>query len=201
MSDDRHINIPFILASASPRRVDLLAQIGVTPNYILPAHVDEVALKDETPFELARRLCQLKATEIFKDHPDSCVLAADTIVAVGRRILGKAEDEDAARRTLKMLSGRSHKVVGGICLLAPGGKKVVKVVTTAVVFKRLDTSEIEAYIQSGEWHDKAGAYAIQGRAGAFVRRLNGSYSNVVGLALHETANALKGLGVQPPGLI
>jgi len=198
----RHNNrIPLILASASPRRVDLLAQIGVTPDQIIAPHVDETPLKDETPFEMARRLCLLKAQEIHQRHLDSCVLAADTVVAVGRRFLGKAENEAEARRNLEMLSGRSHRVIGGICLLAPGDQKVIKVVTTAVTFKRLDTSEIDAYIKCGEWQDKAGAYAIQGRAGAFVKRMNGSYSNVVGLALCETANALKGLGVQPPGLV
>jgi len=201
MSDVQNAPIPLILASASPRRVELLAQIGVSPDLIVPAHVDETPLKDESALSAAKRLAHLKALEIQKTHPDSCILAADTIVCVGRRILGKADDENHARRMLGMLSGRSHKVIGGLCLLAPGGKQVLKAVTTSVLFKRLDPSELNAYIASGEWHDKAGAYAIQGRAGAFVRRINGSYSNVVGLALHETANALKGLGAQPPGLI
>lgn len=193
--------IPLILASASPRRVDLLAQIGVTPAHIQPAHVDETPLKDETPLAAARRLARLKALEIQKSHPESCILAADTVVAVGRRILGKAEDEAHARRYLEMLSGRSHKVIGGFCVLAPGGKEVTKAVTTRVTFKRLSKDEIDGYIASDEWHDKAGAYAIQGRAGAFVKSLNGSYSNVVGLPLFEVAGALKGLGVRPPGLI
>jgi septum formation protein len=205
MSDSQNIpqNIrsPLILASSSPRRVDLLAQIGVFPDQIIAPHVDETPLKDESPCEMARRLCLLKAQEIHQHHLDSCVLAADTIVAVGRRILGKAEDEAQARRFLELLSGRSHRVIGGICLLAPGDKKIIKVVSTAVTFKRLDASEIDAYIKSEEWHGKAGAYAVQGRAGAFVKRINGSYSNVVGLGLCETANALKGLGVQPPGLV
>ncbi len=201
MSDVQNDPAPLILASASPRRVELLAQIGITPDHVMPAHVDETPIIGETAVNAAKRLALLKAQAIHTDHPDSYVLAADTIVCVGRRILGKADDEDHARRYLNMLSGRSHKVVGGLCLLAPGGKKVLKTVTTSVLFKRLDASEINAYIACGEWHDKAGAYAIQGRAGAFVRRINGSYSNVVGLALHETANAFKGLGAQPPGLI
>ena len=201
MSDVQNDPAPLILASASPRRVELLAQIGITPDHVMPAHVDETLLKDETAVNAAKRLALLKAQAIHTDHPDSFVLAADTLVCVGRRILGKADDEDHARRTLNLLSGRSHKVVGGLCLLAPNGKQVLKTVTTSVLFKRLDASEINAYIAGGEWHDKAGAYAIQGRAGAFVRRINGSYSNVVGLALFETANAFKGLGAQPPGLI
>jgi len=201
MSDLQNIPIPLILASASPRRVELLAQIGIVADQIRPAHIDETPLRDESPREMARRVAYLKAVEIQKDHTDCSILAADTVVAVGQRILGKAEDAHDARRMLGMLSGRSHKVLGGLCVLAPNNKQVLKVVTTSVTFKRLDASEIEAYIQSDEWQDKAGSYAIQGRAGAFVKSINGSYSNVVGLALHETANALKGLGLQIPGLI
>ncbi|HEY9081172.1 Maf family protein [Magnetovibrio sp.] len=194
-------HIPLILASASPRRVELLAQIGVTPDQILPAHVDEVALKDERPIDMARRLADAKAQEIQKQHPNACVIGADTVVSVGRRILGKAEDEAQARAYLSLLSGRSHRVIGGLAILAPGGVKVVKAITTKVDFKRLSVQEIDGYIASDEWHDKAGAYAIQGRAGAFVKSINGSYANVVGLAIHEVANALKGLGVHPAGLI
>ncbi|PHS78364.1 MAG: septum formation inhibitor Maf [Rhodospirillaceae bacterium] len=188
------MTVPFVLASASPRRVDLLAQIGVTPDQIIPADIDETPLKDESPLQLARRLALLKAQEVFKDHPNSCVLAADTVVCVGRRVLGKPQDEADAKRMLNMLSGRRHKVIGGLCVLAPDAKQVLKTITTAVTFKRLDTAEIDAYLKSGEWQGKAGAYAIQGRAGAFVRRINGSYSNVVGLSLFETANALKVFG-------
>lgn len=194
-------HIPLILASASPRRVELLAQIGVTPDQILPAHVDEVALNDERPIDMARRLADAKALEIQKDHPDACIIGADTVVAVGRRILGKAEDEAQARAYLTLLSGRSHRVIGGVAILAPGGVRVIKAITTKVQFKRLSAQEIDGYIASDEWHDKAGAYAIQGRAGAFVKSINGSYSNVVGLAVHEVANTLKGIGVHPAGLI
>ncbi|MBF0247031.1 MAG: septum formation protein Maf [Alphaproteobacteria bacterium] len=193
--------VPLILASASPRRVELLAQIGVTPDCVLPAHVDEIPLKNELPIDMARRLAEAKAREIHKDHPTACVIGADTVVALGRRILGKAEDEAHARRYLSMLSGRGHRVIGGVAVIAPGGRTAVRAVTTKVDFKRLEDAEIDAYIQSGEWRDKAGAYAIQGRAGAFVRRINGSYSNVVGLALFDVANMVKGLGVRPPGLI
>lgn len=201
MSDVQNTQVPLILASASPRRVELLAQIGVTPTQIVPAHVDETPLADESPRQAAKRLAQLKALEIQKSYPDACILAADTVVAVGQRILGKADDEAHARRYLELLSGRSHRVIGGLCVLAPDGRVVLKAVTTAVTFKRLSISEMDGYIASGEWHDKAGAYAIQGRAGAFVKSLNGSYSNVVGLPLFETAGALKGLGVAPLGLI
>jgi len=201
MSDVQNAFVPLILASASPRRVELLAQIGVVPSRIVPASVDEAPLEGESPLAAAKRLAHLKARDIQKNNPACCILAADTIVALGRRILGKAEDENQARRMLNLLSGRSHKVIGGLCLLAPGGKQVLKTVTTSVLFKRLDPTEIDAYMACEEWQDKAGAYAIQGRAGAFVRRINGSYSNVVGLSLLETANALKGLGLHPPGLI
>ena len=195
------VSAPLILASASPRRVELLAQIGITPDNILPADIDETPLKGELPRAMAKRVAELKAHAIHKDHPGSCILAADTVVSVGRRILGKADDETHARRYLNMLSGRAHKVIGGLCIIAPDGRTVTKVVSTSVEFKRLSSAEIDAYIASNEWQDKAGAYAIQGRAGAFVRQIKGSYSNVVGLALFETANTLKGLGVQPPGLI
>lgn len=193
-------HIPLILASASPRRVELLGQIGVTPDHILPADVDEIPLADERPIDMARRLAEAKAREIQKEHPDACIIGADTVVAVGRRIMGKAKDEPHARSYLNLLSGRSHRVIGGLAVLAPGGQ-VVKAITTQVQFKRLSKAEIDGYLASDEWHDKAGAYAIQGRAGAFVKSINGSYANVVGLAVHDVANALKGLGVHPKGLI
>ncbi|OEJ67202.1 septum formation protein Maf [Magnetovibrio blakemorei] len=190
-----------ILASASPRRVELLAQIGITPNLIVPAHVDETPLDRERPIDMARRLADAKAREVHKNHPQACIIGADTVVTVGRRILGKAEDEAQARAFLTLLSGRSHRVIGGLCVLAPDGRAVLRVLTTKVDFKRLSAAEIDGYIASGEWHDKAGAYAIQGLAGAFVKSINGSYSNVVGLAVHDVANALKGLGIHPPGLV
>ncbi len=196
-----NVQTPVILASASPRRAALLAQIGVIAHKIVPADVDETPLKGETAIMLARRLAMAKALEVQKKHRDACIIGADTIVAVGRRILGKAETEVEARRFLELLSGRSHRVVGGLCVLAPDGRAVHKVVSTSVTFKRLDRSELDGYLACEEWRGKAGAYAIQGRAGAFVRRINGSYTNVVGLALFETAGALKGLGVHPPGLL
>lgn len=193
--------IALILASASPRRVELLAQIGITPDLIVPAHVDETPLDRERPIDMARRLAEAKAREVLKDHPQACIIGADTVVAVGRRILGKAQDEAQARAFLTLLSGRSHRVVGGLCVLAPDGRAVLRALTTKVDFKRLSGAEIDGYIASGEWRDKAGAYAIQGLAGAFVKSINGSYSNVVGLAVHDVANALKGLGIHPPGLV
>ena len=187
-----------ILASASPRRLDLLRQIGISVDAVVPADIDETPAKGELPRELALRLAVAKARRVATDHAGDFVLAADTVVGCGRRILPKAENEDEARRCLRLLSGRRHRVLGGVCLITPDGRAVSRVVVTAVTFGRLEEADIAAYIASGEWHDKAGAYGIQGRAAAFVRRVNGSYSNVVGLPLFETANLLKGLGYAPP---
>lgn len=184
----------FILASASPRRVQLLAQIGVCPDKIDPADIDETHSDREMPRVYAKRMARGKAEA--KAEPGSFVLGADTVVACGRRVLPKAESEDQARQCLKLLSGRSHKVIGAVCLITPDGNCIEKIVETAVAFKRLDAPEIEAYIQSGEWQGKAGGYAIQGLAAAYVKNLKGSYSNVVGLPLHETYNLLIGNGFQ-----
>lgn len=183
-----------VLASQSPRRLELLGQVGIVPDIVDPAHVDETPRARELPRAYARRLAEEKARAVAQGHPDAYVLGADTVVAVGRRILGKAETETEARSFLSLLSGRRHRVFGGICVVAPGGRSVVRVVETAVVFKVLSGPEIAGYLDSGEWHDKAGAYAIQGRAGAFVTRINGSYPNVVGLSLFDTVNLLDGLG-------
>ncbi len=183
-----------VLASASPRRLDLLAQIGLRPGAIDPADMDETPAKDELPAPHAARLAEAKARAVAARHPGRFVLAADTVVSCGRRILPKAEDERTARRCLELLSGRRHRVHGGVCLLEPDGRAHVRLVTTIVTFKRLDFSEIAAYIADGEWHGKAGGYAIQGRAALFVRALSGSYSNVVGLPLYETGTLLRGVG-------
>jgi len=183
-----------ILASASPRRVDLLAQIGLVPDQIIPAHIDETPQKTELPSQLAKRLGAGKAMAIAAEHPGACILSCDTVVAVGRRILDKAESEDDARRCLTLLSGRRHRVYGGLTLIDPAGKIHNRLVTTSVVFKRLEGPEIDAYIDCGEWQGKAGGYAIQGRAGAFARKIIGSYSNIVGLPLFETSMLLKGAG-------
>jgi septum formation protein len=183
---------PFILASASPRRVDLLAQIGITADAIQPADIDETPLPDEKPREHAARLCLAKAMAVAA--LGSFTLAADTVVGVGRRILPKAEDEATARRCLTLMSGRRHRVYGGVALVKPGGKTLTRLVTTDVKFKRLSPDEIDTYIASGEWQGKAGGYAIQGRAAAFAPWIGGSYSNIVGLPLYETAALLTGAG-------
>ena len=188
------ITHPFVLASASPRRRDLLRQLGIEPCAVDAADVDEAPLPRELPAAHARRLAFAKASAVAARHPGSIVLGADTVVASGRRILPKAQSEAEARRCLTLLSGRRHRVLGGVCLIGPGGVTRQTLVTSIVRCKRLDAAETDAYIRSGEWHGKAGGYAIQGRAAAFVAFLSGSYSNVVGLPLHETVNLLKGAG-------
>jgi septum formation protein len=183
-----------VLASASPRRLELLRQIGLEPDAVDPAEIDENILKGELPPEHAKRLALAKARAVAGRHPDSYVIAADTVVACGRRILPKAEDRDTARKCLELLSGRRHRVLGGLVVSAPGGRKAARLVRTVVTFQPLPEERIQAYLESGEWRGKAGGYAIQGRAAAFVRALSGSYSNVVGLPLYETAQLLRGLG-------
>ena len=183
-----------VLASASPRRQDLLAQIGITPDAIDPAEIDETPLPHELPAPYATRIAIAKARAVQARHPDAYILAADTVVACGRRILPKAENETQARACLKLLSGRRHRVLGGVCVLSPEGRIAQRLITTVVTFKSLDAPEAANYLASGEWEGKAGGYAIQGRAAVFVRYLGGSYSNVVGLPLHETYGLLKGLG-------
>ena len=189
-----------ILASASPRRLALLNQIGIDPEHLIPAHVDETPEKGELPRQLATRLADLKA-EASRDKAalagasDNClILAADTVVAVGRRILPKAETLEEASQCLKLLSGRNHRVFTGLCLLTPKGQARRRLVETRVRFKRLSSKEIESYLASAEWRDKAGGYAIQGIAGSFVVKLVGSYSAVVGLPLNETVDLLAGEG-------
>jgi septum formation protein len=186
-----------ILASASPRRLDLLAQIGIVPDAVHPADIDESAQRGELPRPHAARLALEKAQAVAVGLDGSAaILAADTVVALGRRILPKAEDEKTARDCLQHLSGRRHTVYGGIALIAPDGTVKTRMVETAVVFKRLHKTEIAAYLACGEWQGKAGGYAIQGRAAAFIRRINGSYSNVVGLGLFETAALLTSIGFE-----
>ncbi len=190
----KKITHSLVLASASPRRLALLDQIGIRPDLVIAAEIDETPAKGELPASLVRRLAAAKVAAIATDHPESFVLGADTVVARGRRIIPKPGGEDEARRNLGLLSGARHRVLGGLCIRAPGGQTRTRLITTSVIFKRLGQPEIERYLRSGEWRDKAGAYAIQGRAGAFVRKISGSYSNVVGLALYETAQLLEGLG-------
>ena len=195
-----------ILASGSPRRLDLLNQMGIKPARLMPMDIDETPKKSEHPRSLARRLSLEKAEAAFAALKNdlawrqSYVLSADTVVAVGRRILGKAEYTDEASASLHLLSGRGHWVYTGICLVTPGGQFRQKVVETKVRFKRLSTREIDAYLASDQWRGKAGAYAIQGIAGSFVQKLVGSYTNVVGLPLYETALLLNGEGYELAGL-
>ncbi len=187
-----------VLASASPRRRELLAQIGISVDVVEPADLDETPLRRELPAKLARRLAIAKATGIAVRHADAFILGADTVVACGRRILPKAESHEEAQSCLQMLSGRRHRVFGGIAVIAPGAAVRARVVTTVVSFKSLSGDEIDGYLESDEWRGKAGGYAIQGRAASFVRFINGSYSNVVGLPLYEVAQLLSGLGFQCP---
>jgi len=182
---------PLVLASASPRRLELLRQIGVEPVKIDPAGTDETPHRDEPPRAYAERMARAKLAVVAPRHPETLVLAADSVVAVGRRILPKAETKDEALSCLELLSGRRHKVLGGLALAVPGGKVRTRLVETVVRFKRLEPKEIEAYVASGEWQGKAGGYAIQGRAAEFVAFISGSYSNVVGLPLFETAALLR----------
>lgn len=196
-----------VLASASPRRLDLLAQVGITPASVLPADIDETPTPKEPPLAYAERMAREKAMAVAERlladvsagaGVPILVLAADTVVAAGRRILPKTETEREARACLDLLSGRGHRVTTGICLLrlvdgqiAP---EAMRLVTTRVSLKRLSAAEIDAYMASGEWYGKAGGYAVQGRAQAFVRQLVGSYSGVVGLPLYETVALLSGAG-------
>ncbi len=184
-----------ILASASPRRRDLLAQIGIVPAAITPAAVDEQPRPRELPRALALRLAEAKARLVAAAAPAGVVLAADTVVARGRRILPKPEGPREARQCLALLSGARHRVYGGIAVAEPGGRVRTRLAITIVAFKRLSDDEIEDYLASGEWQDKAGGYAIQGRAAVFVRQMIGSYSNVVGLPLFETAALLRTAGI------
>lgn len=188
--------VPFILASQSPRRLELLKQVGIAVDEVDPAHVDETPLKDESPRQLALRLGEAKARAVKARHPQAIVLAADTVVGVGRRALPKAEDEATARNCLKLLSGKRHRVYGGFCIIDAAGQAHSRVVQSIVGFKKLDRQEIDAYIASEDWQGKAGGYAIQGLAAAYIRYLSGSYSNVVGLPLFEVSQILQGIGYE-----
>jgi septum formation protein len=189
--------VNLILASASPRRRDLLCQVALAPDAIDPADIDETPRRGELPGKHALRLAEEKARAVAQRHPGAFTLAADTVVACGRRILPKAEDEATARRCLELLSGRRHRVHGGIAVVTPENRLVSRRVETIVTMKQLQDTDISRYLASGEWHGKAGGYAIQGLAAVFVRYIGGSYSNVVGLPLHETAALLAGLGFRP----
>jgi septum formation protein len=186
---------PLVLASASPRRAELLRQVGIVPAAIDPAAVDEAPRPREQPAALAARLARAKAEAIAARHRGALVLAADTVVALGRRMLPKAETEAEARHCLELLSGRRHRVLTAVCLAAPGGRISERLSVTTVRFKRLHAAEIDAYVAGGEWRGKAGGYAIQGQAAAFIPWIGGSHSNVVGLPLYETLALLRAEGI------
>jgi septum formation protein len=189
-----------ILASGSPRRVELLQQAGVEPQALVPTDIDEEPKRSEHPRSLAKRLATEKAKaarrilEQEKKADDAFILAADTVVAVGRRVLPKADYVDEATACLRLLSGRTHRVYTAVTLINPSGRERQKLVESRVRFKRLSREEIDSYLASGEWRGKAGGYAIQGFAGTFVAKITGSYSNVVGLPLYETVSLLAGEG-------
>lgn len=183
-----------VLASGSPRRRALLEQIGVVPDLIDPVEIDEGICAGELPRDMAVRLSVDKAQRAALSHSGAFILAADTVVAVGRRVLSKPSSQVAARNGLNLLSGRAHRVFTSIALIDPAGQLGQRVVVTRVSFKRLHAREIEDYVSSGEWEGKAGGYAIQGRAAVYIRKISGSYSGVVGLPLYETAALLRSGG-------
>ena len=183
---------PLILASASPRRLELLAQIGIVPDRVAPTDIDETRLKGESPRELALRLARSKAAAC--EAEGAYVLAADTVVAIGQRNLEKAADEAEAAAFLRQLSGRAHQCITGVAVRAPDGRIASRAVLARVKMKRLTEHEVAAYVAGGDWKGKAGGYGIQGAAGAFVTAINGSYTAIVGLPLYETKSLLEGLG-------
>jgi septum formation protein len=199
-SGDKAWRPRLVLASASPRKLELLQQIGIEPDALLPVDLDETPRKNELPRTLAARLAEEKtkaAAAIAGRRPElasAYIIGADTVVSVGRRILPKCEIVAEAAQSLRLLSGRAHRVHTAVYLITPKGRGRHKLVETRLRFKRLSAAEIEAYLGSGEWRGKAGGYAIQGLAGAFAQKLVGSYSAVVGLPLYETMSLLSGEG-------
>ena len=181
-----------ILASASPRRLELLKSTNIFPDLIEPANIDESIKKKEKPKLYLKRICFEKALYIQKKYKNDIILSADTIVTTNQKIFGKPSNKEDAIKTLKYLSGRNHNVSTGVCVLYKNSKKI-KIIDTKIKFKKLHDDEINQYIKTNEWTDKAGSYAIQGHAERFVIKLNGSYSNVVGLPLYETVNLLKSI--------
>ena len=184
----------FILASASPRRKELLAQVSIIPDAIDPADIDETPLKNEIPRAYVMRLAAEKAKAVAARHDGAFILAADTTVAVGRRILEKPENPQQAKQFLQLMSGRRHRVISGIALYTPDGKILRRNPETVVQFKKMSAQEVDEYIASNEWKDAAGGYKIQGQAEQFIKFIGGSYSNVVGLSLYDTMQMLNGSG-------
>lgn len=187
-------HLPLILASSSPRRKDLLASIGLIPSRIIAADIDETPHKGELPRPYVQRVAYEKALAVAPSHPNAFTLAADTVVACGRRILPKAENEAQARECLTLLSGRRHTVLTAFAIYEGKQKRAAKCVTSSVQFKRLNAQDINWYIATGEWEGKAGGYAIQGAAQALISQMNGSHSAIVGLPLCEVRNALLSFG-------
>ena len=185
----------FILASASPRRTDVLAQIGLLPDQIIPADINEDPIEGELPGPHALRLATEKAIAIASKHSGQIILAADTVVGIGRRILPKSEDRQTAEDCLRLLSGRSHRVFTGVALIDAEGQLRSRLNETRLKFKRLSEVEITEYLDSGEWDGKAGGYGIQGLAGTYIHHISGSYTGVMGLPVYETRNLLRAAGV------
>lgn len=185
-----------VLASASPRRLELLRQMNIVPDNVLPADIDETPLKSEVPLAYAQRIAAGKAAKIRQSITDAVILSADTVVACGRRILPKAETQAEAEECLALLSGRRHRVISAVSVMAPDGRMQTRPVTSVVKFKRLTDTDIKSYIDSGEWHGKAGGYAIQGLAAGFIPFISGSYTAIVGLPLAETMTMLRSAGYE-----
>lgn len=195
MTDRQNKPRHFVLASASPRRVELLNQIGIVADAIHPADIDETPAKAETPRAYVQRMARQKAEAVAVLHPESVVLAADTVVAMGRRIMGKPDDQAMAKRYLEQLSGRRHDVMTAVVLISPDGRVMPRLAHSKVRFRRLDEAIITTYLKTDEWQGKAGGYAIQGQAAMWIDWISGSYSGVVGLPLAETAQLLRHVGV------
>lgn len=183
-----------ILASASPARKALLEAAGLTPDLILPADIDETPHKNEKPTAYVQRLAEEKALTIQKLHPNAYIIAADTIAVMGARIIGKAASRAEAEKIITRFSGRRHKVLTGLCILSPDGKKSVRLVSSAVKCRMVQPTEIQAYLDSGEWEGKSGCYGLQGRASAFIASITGSYTSIIGLPIAETIAILNGMG-------
>lgn len=191
-------NQTLILASASPRRLELLRQAGIEPHRVEAAELDETPAPKETPRLLALRLAEAKARAVAAQHPDAFVIAADTVVALGRRPFGKPDNEVQARRMLDLLSGRAHRVLTGVAVAAPDGRLSSRLSESKVVFKRFSAQDLSGLLACGDWRDAAGGYRIQGRAAGVISTLQGSYTGVVGLPLYETLVLLEGLGYRRP---
>jgi len=185
-----------ILASSSPRRLDLLKQIGIVPNRVIPADIDETEHKGELPRVYSIRIAEEKALKVYQDNKNAIILSADTTVVLGRRILQKAATPEEAAKFLKLLSGRRHRILSAVTVIDTKGNIKSKLVTSIIKFKRLSEEEINEYIASDEWQGKAGAYATQGLAAKFITYMSGSYSSIVGLPIHETYKMLKGAGYE-----